>query len=192
MGVSRMFKKLLLSLLIIAGVGAASVSATQALFQDTAVLAENTFSTGTADLQVATSPVTDYADSKAGFTNTSLLPGQTVTFPFRLRNNSSDVEFSIQAQATITGTNTLPADKIHLTFTAVDSSGDPISTPVTDTLDNWTSVKALGDPIIDDGEFQRYEMDVMVDETITDQNASVSFDLTFTGTQVTPTPTPTP
>ncbi len=46
-------KKIILSLLIIGGVGASAVAGTQALLSDTAVLAANTVSTGSVDLEVS-------------------------------------------------------------------------------------------------------------------------------------------
>ncbi len=187
-----MIKRIILSLLIIAGVSASGVTATKALMSDQATLTANTFSTGTVDLQIATSPVTDYGDTKLGFSNNAMLPGQAVTFPFRLKNNSAGADFSIQGQASINGTNTLPADKISLTFTAVNTSGDPVGAPVTDTLEHWLAIKDFGNPVIMHGQFQRYKMDVKIDEAVIVPSASVNFDLIFTGTQVNPTPTPSP
>lgn len=176
--------------MIITGVGAGAFAASQALLSDQAVLAANTFSTGTSDLLIATNPVSDYASSKAGFTNNAMLPGQTSAYAFRLKNNSDAVDFSIQGQATINGTNTLPADKIFVTITPLDSSSNPMGTPVTHPLNEWTSVQSLGDLVVDNGDIQRYKMEVMVDPSITESSVSVNFDFVFTGTQVLPSVTP--
>ena len=68
-----MFKKLLLSLSIVTAVGAAGILGTQALLTDQAVLSANTFSTGTADLQIARDD-TAFLDQVTGFTG-QIAPG---------------------------------------------------------------------------------------------------------------------
>ncbi|HZE86797.1 MAG TPA: hypothetical protein VE090_01185 [Methylomirabilota bacterium] len=108
-----MIKRIILSLLIIIAVSGAAFAGTRALLSDQATLAASTFSTGTVDLRISNSVSTSasFADSQPGFTG-SLLPGQTQTKFFRLRNLSSDTDFSVTGQAaSISGT--LDGDKVE-------------------------------------------------------------------------------
>ncbi len=188
-----MFKKLLLSLLIIAGVGAAGVTATQALLSDEVTLTANSFSTGSVDLQINTGKTGGtFEETKTGFSGT-MLPGETLKNFFRLKNNNSDSALSISAQATnvVPGTG-ITADDVDVTITAIDTSAaeTPVGTPVTKTLAEWVTVGALGLPNIDDVDTQRYKMEVKIDEGVSVSGASVTFDFVFTGTQVVPPPGP--
>ena len=181
-----LLKKLIVSLLIIAGVGTTAVASTRALLSDQATLGSNTFSTGTVDLQIAKEQSGGtFEDSVLGFTET-ILPGETITNYFRLKNNSTDATFSIAAQAaTVSGTIS-PTD-LTIKLTPVNSSEEPVGATVTKTLADWVSTPAgLGLPNIGDGDTQEYKMDVVLDEDVTTESASVTFDMIFTGTQVTP------
>lgn len=177
-----MVKKLLLSLFIIAAVGTAGVSATRALLSDQAVLSANTFSTGTADLLVAKGQTGGtYQESQAGFTS-SLLPGETVTNYFRLKNNSSDVDFSIAAQA-VGVTGDIDPNNVTVTFTPVNSSEVPVGTAVSHTLSAWSTTPASLDlPNINHGGTQEYKIDVTLAPSIS-STGTATFDFTFTGTQ---------
>src|SRR5438105_158811 len=98
-----MIKRLMLSLLIITAVGASGFLGTKALLADQATLAASTFSTGTEDHKISTSQSasptsTTFVDQKAGF-NDKILPGQTKSELFWLRNNSTEVDFAIAAQS---------------------------------------------------------------------------------------------
>lgn len=69
-----MFKRILLSLGVIAVVGGAAVAGTQALLSDSVSLTANTFSTGSVDLQIWNGST--YVDGPVtGFTENNLLPG---------------------------------------------------------------------------------------------------------------------
>lgn len=186
-----MIKKLIMSLLIITGVGAGAFAATQALFTDTATLAANTISTGTVNLLVNSGKTGGtFEDSKSGFFTETLLPGETATKFFRLRNENSSVALSIAAQAVVAGGGSIPANQVNVTFTAVNSSDVAVGTPVTKTLADWATVGELGLPNILSNTTQRYKMDVEVEDTVTTSGSTVTFDFVFTGTQVVTTPTP--
>lgn len=177
-----LIKKLLISLFIIAAVGATGVTATRALLSDQAVLSANTFSTGTADLLVNKGQTGGtYQESQTGFTS-SLLPGDTVTNYLRLKNNSSDVNFAIATQAFNAGGDIDPS-KVTITFTPVNSSEVPVGTPVSRSLAEWSTTPAsLGTPDIAHGDTQEYQMDVTLSPSVS-STGTATFDFTFTGTQ---------
>lgn len=181
-----MIKKLLISLFIVSVVGTTSVAATRALLSDQAVLSDNTFSTGTVNLTIAKGQSGGtFADDTLGFSET-LLPGETFTDYFRLKNESPDAYFAIAAQAADIG-GTIDANDIIVSFTPVNSSEDPIGPAVTKTLAQWeTTPTALGLPNIADGATQEYQIAVTLDDDVTTGSASVTFDFIFTGTQVEP------
>ena len=182
-----MVVKLVLSLLIIVGVGAASASATQALLTDTASLTANTFSTGSVNLLINVNKTGgSFGDTKTGFSQT-LLPGETVTKFIRLKNEDSGVDLAIAAQA-VNVTGAISPEDVNVTFTAVDSLDAPVGAPVTKTLAAWQTIGDLGDPDIASDATQRYTMDVEIDESVTSPGISVTFDFVFTGTQVVATP----
>jgi hypothetical protein len=178
-----MIAKLLLSLLIIVGVGASAFTATKALLSDQATLTANTFSTGTVSLLVDNDITgADFDESKTGFSQT-LFPGQTVTNYLRLQNDGSGVALSIQAQATSVG-GTINPDDVTVTLTAVDGTNAPVGSPVSKTLTQWETIGGLGNTNVPSDGIQRYKMDVSLDSGVTASGASVNFNFVFTGTQV--------
>jgi hypothetical protein len=181
-----MIKKLLVSLFIISAVTATGVAATRALLSDQAVLSANTFSTGTVDLVVAKGQSGgSFTDAQAGFTET-VLPGETFTNYFRLKNLSADAHFAIAAQAS-TVSGTISHSDVIVTFTPVNTSEEPVGSPVTKTLAEWESLPVgLGLPNIGDGDTQEYKIEVTVDEDVAAGGASITFDFVFTGTQIVP------
>ncbi|HSA83534.1 MAG TPA: hypothetical protein VLF20_01455 [Patescibacteria group bacterium] len=181
-----MIKKLLFSLFIIAAVGGTSIAATRALLSDQAVLSENTFSTGTVGLLVAKGQSGGtFQEETIGFEAT-LLPGETFTNYFRLKNDSPDAHFSIAAQATEVG-GSITSDDVIVSFTPVNSSEDPIGATVTKTLAEWeASPASLGLPNIADGATQEYQIDVTLDDDVASGGATTEFDFVFTGTQIIP------
>lgn len=181
-----MIKRLLLSLFIVTAVGATGVTATRALLSDQAVLSANTFTTGTVDLVVAKGQSGgSFGDNSLGFTET-ILPGETFTNYFRLKNLSDDAHFSIAAQtANISGIID-PAD-VSVTFTPVNTSEEPVGAPVTKTLAEWLATPTgLGLPNIGDGDTQEYQIAVKLDDDVAAGGASITFDFVFTGTQIAP------
>ncbi len=189
-----MIKKIILSLLIIGGVGASAVAGTQALLSDTATLTANTFSTGTIGLEVATTPVTTFANELPGFSNSNMLPGQTASYFFKLRNNEADVDLSIAAQAINVNVGGLDPAKVIVTFSPWSSgttSGSLVSggTVTTHTLQEWKSGFSLGLPNLTKSSTGKYyRMDVTIDPSVNTGGMSSIFDFLFTGTQTVPTP----
>ncbi len=187
-----MIKKIILSLLIIGGVGASAVAGTQALLSDTVTLTANAISTGTVDLQIAVNGQTNYENTQTGFVET-ILPGQSKIKSFRLKNNASGVALSIAAQAT--NVSGLPSNKVLITFTpwttssTTSGSPEPGSSPTTHTLADWVGGASLGNPNIASNGVQDYRMEVSIDQSVSTAGSS-TFDFVFTGTQVVPTPTP--
>ncbi len=180
-----MIKRIILSLLIIAGVSASGVTATKALLSDQATLTANTFSTGTVDLKISTSQALSggtFVDQKVGFTD-KVLPGQTISELLWLKNSSSDVDFAIAAQAASISGELNPAD-VTVAFTPMDDAGTTaVGSTVSHTLDVWvTSPTSLGTPNIIHGDKQRYKMEVTLASSVSSAG-SIIFDFIFTGTQ---------
>ncbi len=176
-----MIKRIILSLLIIGGVGASAFAGTKAIgLTDTATLSASTFSTGTADLQISNGTTGAFADSAEGFT-TSLLPGKTFTKYIRLRNNSTDVDFSIAAQATAVS-GSIEASNVTVVFTPVNGSEVAVGSPVSQILANWTTPTGLGTPNILATKNQEYKMDVTLSSSVSTPGSFV-FSFLFTGTQ---------
>lgn len=190
-----MIKKLILSLLIIAGVSAAAFTASRALLSDNATLAASTFSVGTVDLQISKSNTTSggtfYSDSIAGFSD-SILPGQTKSELLWLKNDGTNVDFSIAGQSSSISGEINP-NNLTVAFTPVSSDASTnVGTKVSHTLSEWESVQSLDSNIAHGGK-QRYKMEVTLDSGVS-SSGSITFDFVFTGTQteLTPTPTATP
>lgn len=175
-----------MSLFIISLVGTTGVAATQALLSDQAVLSANTFSTGTVDLVVAKGQSGgSFTDAQEGFTET-VLPGETYRNYFRLKNISDNATFAIAAQAANVSGAINPED-VSVTFTPVNTSEEPVGSPVTKTLSEWlASPSGLGLPNIDDGDTQEYRIEVSLDDDVATGGASITFDFVFTGTQIVP------
>src|SRR5258705_11406628 len=173
--------RIALSLVIIITVGASTVFASRALLTDQATLAANTFSTATPDLLVCSGKTcTDYQDSHTGFTD-SILPGETKSLYFRLKNNSTNVTFMISAQtANLSGG--INPDDVNVAITPVDSSYNqiPDSVATTHSLTEWQSPTALGIPNVTSGSLQRYKMDVTLADGVSTGGAQAIFDFVFT------------
>lgn len=179
--VITLIKKLLISLVIISTLGATSIVATRALLSDHAVLSANTFSTGTADLLIGKGQSGSFADTQTGFTS-NLLPGEIITNYLRLKNNSSEVDFTIAAQASNVGGNISPND-VTVTYTPVNSSEVAVGASVSHSLADWSTTPAsLGTPNIADGDTQEYQMDVSLSSSVS-STGTATFDFMFTGTQ---------
>ena len=178
-----MIKKLLISFFIIISIGATAVGVTRASLSDQATLAANTFSTGTVDLKVSTSQSTaptSFTDQVTGFTD-KIFPGQTKTELFWLKNNSTDIGFSLAAQAASVSGAINPSD-VTIAFTPVDINGvTSVGSTVSHTLDVWNTPDSLGTTIAN-GARQRYKMEVTLSSNVA-TSGSVVFDFNFTGTQ---------
>ena len=176
--------RILLSAFIICVVAATAFVATRATFSDQVTLAASTFSTGTVGLQISSSQTTSggtfHDTSIVGFTG-KIIPGQTTSELLWLKNNSSDVDFAIAAQAASISGVISPAD-VTVTFTPVASDSASIGgTPESHTLADWGSIASLNSTINHGGK-QRYKMDIALSSSVT-ASGSISFDFIFTGTQ---------
>jgi hypothetical protein len=179
-----MIKRILLSLLIIVGVGGSAVAGTQALLSDTATMSASTFDTGSVHLQIAKDS-TSWLDSIEGFTDT-LRPGQSKEYYIWLKNNTPDLSLALSARADTTS-GTISPTKVTIAFTEVDGSGVVVGETVTNPLSTWDNVTpstfgAGFDLPANTG--QRYKMTVSLDDSATAGDFGFSF--IFTGTQVVP------
>jgi len=190
--------RLLLSFFLIALVSASAFAATKAVLSDQVTLAANTFNTGTVDLQISKStssnPSTFTDTSIAGFTG-KVLPGESTSVLFWLKNDSSDIHFEMAAQSSSLSGSIDPS-KVTVTFTAVNNDGTSSGAPsASHTLAEWNaSPLAMNSFIfhsVNSGR-QRYKMEVALDSDVPAIGGTVVFDVVFTGTQTSVTPTPTP
>lgn len=175
--------RIILSLIIIVAVGASAFAASRALLSDQAVLSANTFSTGTVDLKVSTSQSTaptSFFDQTAGF-NDSILPGQTQTKLFWLKNNSTDMDLAIEAQSASVSGEINPSD-VTIAFTPMDPTGTTSAgSTISHTLDSWSTPASLENTIAH-GAKQRYKMEITLSSDVS-TTGSIIFDFNFTGTQ---------
>jgi len=179
-----MFKRILLSLGIIAVVGSSAVVGTRALLSDTATLTANSFSTGTVDLQIARDD-TGYADTQTGFTLTNLFPGQTGSAFFWLRNNST-VEFTLTGQVTdLSGT--VAGSDVDLRVFPVDGTGTYVGGTVTGpfTLAQWNASPQVINNLLA-GVGQRFKAEITIHSNVTVGGGTDNFNMSFVGTQVAP------
>ncbi|HUQ85837.1 MAG TPA: hypothetical protein VM077_05930 [Candidatus Limnocylindrales bacterium] len=184
-----MIKRIILSLLIIAGVSGSAVMGTQALLSDTAALTSNTFSTGTVDLRVSKTGSTFSTVSTAGYTS-GVRPGQTKFFDVYLRNVTTDVALSLSGQATDITVTDITKDQVVVSFTPVNTDGSAIvGAPIaTATLAQWETLLPYGYPAeynLAQSGTQRYKMGITMNSGITVDGSAV-FNFVFTGTEVVP------
>lgn len=176
--------KIIVSILLIGVLSATAFAATRASLSSQVVLSANTFSTGTVDLQIsntqsATSP--QFHDTSVNGFSGTVLPGQTISKLFWLKDNSSDVDFAIAAQAASISGEIVPAD-VTVAFTPVSNDGlTNTGSTVSATLSDWESVLSLGSTIANSVK-QRYKMEVSLSSSIS-TTGSINFDFVFTGTQ---------
>jgi hypothetical protein len=177
-----MYKRLTLSLgtLIIAILSL--ITGTQALLSSNAELTTNTLSTGSVNLNVSVNGNSYTDKTNSGFTQT-ILPGNTASNYFWLKNNASDTNLAIAAQ-TVNISGTIPTEAIFVSFTAVDQSDNPISGTATvkHSITEWKTPGSLSLPVIAPNQTQKYRMDISMGTDIT-TSGSLSFDYVFTGTQ---------
>jgi len=162
------------------------VEGSHALLSDSAALAGNSITTGSADLVVSNSQSptsTTYADSRPGFPLT-LVPGQADEHFFLLKNmSSSNVPLAIDASAVVQdGDSTFPPN-ISLEFTPVDGSGTPTGAPVTSTLKDLEGQNLNLGTTLAPGQFQRYRLHTTLEIHFAQQGINQTYDLVFTGTE---------
>lgn len=178
-----MFKKILLSIVIIATAGTTAVLGTQALADDTAVLGASTYSTNSVNLKISkTGAPGSFAESVDGFdTNLKLSPGKSVTQTVYLKNESEADALKISAQATNVA-GTIDAGDVKIKFvksgTATETTNSALST--------WAnSLKALGtDFNLPIGATQQYDIVISLDSTAV--QGDFTFGFNFKGENVAP------
>jgi hypothetical protein len=161
---------------------------TYALFNDTASLASNNISTGTASLLISNSQSassTTYEDTRPGFSFT-LSPGQTDEKFFLLKNTSqADIDFDIDATAVITSTadmKELPQNTT-IEFIPVDEQGVATGQSASATLYNYSNGHIPIPVTVAKGGTARLKMRVGVNQNYGVQGVSATYDLIFTGNQ---------
>jgi len=128
-----MFKKILLSLLIIFTASTTTTMGTHALVSDSATLGVSTYSTGSVDLKISsTGEDGSFQDSIDGFSNVTLYPGDSVTHRIYLKNESSTGALKLSGQAFIEQVEgeleNIDPTKVSIKFIKVDSGDPPIAT----------------------------------------------------------------
>lgn len=178
-----MFKRILMSVMVMTLVGGSAFTGTRALLSDTVTLTDNTYSTGSIDLQIGKDGDPDWHDATvAGFTNLNLLPGNSAdNYPW-LRN-TSNTNMIVSVKATVTD-NSLNPDKVLLSFLPVDGGGNSAGTVFGPyPLSGYTAGPSnLPDTLLA-GEAKRYKMTVQIASDVTTSNATSKFNLEFVGTQ---------
>lgn len=189
------------------GVLAGVAGVSRALFTSApATATANSFSTGSADLQIASdvsnSPGT-YGTSIPGATVSDLTPGKTSTLVFWLKNNSSgDMELDLASDLANVTAGTL-GSSLNIKFTCdnkTSSSTARDGETSNKTLTAWdtdaaepvnqgtdTTPGRLGPNGTANGsgsDEAKCTMTTTLDPTSNSQGASASFDAVFTGTQV--------
>lgn len=171
---------------ILAAVGLLS-GATFAFFTDTATSQDNTFATGTADLQIAVdnagSPGTYGNEITAPAINeTNIVPGFNKTYKFWLRNNSTGIDMSLAAALADINTSGLNPDIQNQLSVSIDCGTLAGPAVVSGFTGGPYPVRAS----LSAGQEVQCDMNVTLPESIDSsyQASSVRFDGVFTGTQL--------
>ena len=182
--------------------------ATFALFTDTATSQDNTFSTGSADLQIANDVASPgaYSNDIAGVSFTNIFPGFSEDTDFWLKNSSAGA-FSMDVTVGLDDVTAGPelGDALMVSFQCDTDNdgidgGDPVVGPKS--VSTWES--DLPEALAQIGENEgasdatnasdqdellcRMNASVDSDEDNSIASQSVSFDGVFNGTQVAPAP----
>ena len=174
-------KRIAISFLTVVGILALVAALAVAQFGDQAFLTGNTMTTGNANLQIAedlASPGT-FSSSIGGLTGVDLAPGQSASKLFWLKNNSdSDISLAVSA-AVGNVTGDLASSKVDLSI----SCGGPavvgtLATFPTDTIVTIPHGVVEGNPVL-------CNIEATLNGTTepADTDKTISFDVTFTGTQ---------
>ncbi|KKU92465.1 MAG: hypothetical protein UY21_C0001G0088 [Microgenomates group bacterium GW2011_GWA1_48_10] len=189
-------RKIAFSVISILSALALMGGATFAYFSDTSTATNNSFTTGNADLKIATDPMadplTDYVDNIAGFSDTGLFPGYSKDYKFWLRD-ASTAAIGLDNTVKVTGLtgNVTLQSEITLGFSCT-RGGDSVVTTVPDTTLASLSVTPAslnsllpGDLTANGGGTDEAlcTMTVKVPTTSTVTSDSVGFNLVFDATQ---------
>lgn len=179
--------RLLTSGLIIFGVLAAVAGLSVAQFSDSVTIDNSTFATGTVDLQIALNTGADvpgtFGSLITGPDVSGLLPSETETFEFWLKNNTTDGPVSLDISALLTGITTTHAD-MNENLLVGFSCNSGASAIAAKKLSDWTSSASFVAPLsLAAGAQTLCEMTATLDTDATASGgASATFDTTFTGT----------
>ena len=176
-------KRVAISFLTIVGVMSLVVALTIAQFTDTAQITGNTFSTGSGNLLISdefesSCVLESFGTAITGLSGLNLAPGQSASKNFCLLNKSdSNIALNVTAAVSnVSGTLSGDSDLVNLTIVC------PGNAPVVGTLASFPStvITTLS---------QNDQVDCTVtaeldEDANNDQaNKTISFDVTFTGTQ---------
>ena len=180
-------KKVLLSLGIIALVAGVVAGATFAFFSDTATVEGNTFSTGSADLEIRRVDAGSWGDSISGVDFDNIYPGWVAEETIQLRNDSSadigmDIVPEFEREA---GTDSdMLRDLITLQF--FDEEGNAKGSALT--LSDWKDSEWVLDHLPNGEESQVWTLRFELPSTGENQNElqdsdAIGFNLVFNGIQ---------
>lgn len=172
-----------MSMMVMTLVGGSAFTGTRALLSDTVTLTDNTYSTGSIDLQIGKDGDANwYNTTLVGFTNLNLLPGQSaVNYPWLKNNSNTDMTISVKASVT---DSALDPDKVLVSFVPVDGAGNPVGTvfgpyPLSGYAAGYSNLPDT----LPVGAERRYKMTVQIASDVVTPNATSKFDLEFVGTQ---------
>ncbi len=185
----RIPKRFFFSLLIVLLWLGFVVDGTHALFSASATLAGSTINSGSANLLVSNSQNGSsslFETTRPGFSFT-LVPGETDQRYIFLKNVATGVvDFDLSLTASVKdGTNI--GDKVTIGIFPVDDTGLATQAGYTGTIADLQAARGTG-LILPSDSTQRYVLKVTLSPSVTEQNQSMVFDLTFTGTQHIPEP----
>ncbi len=184
-----MFKRVLYSVLIVLAWLGFVVEGSHALFSDFASLSNNSITTGTVDLQISNSQngtSTVYADVRPGFAMI-INPGESDDHYLILKNASqADTPFDIDVTASPQGTNPELFNALTVDFTPVDTQGTAVGAPVSVPMLTLVNSRLPLGITINKGSTQRILVHTKLAATYASQNQSITYDLTFNGTQHAP------
>lgn len=182
----RVPRKVFYSLLIVLLWLGFLTEGSHALLADSATLAANSLTTGSAGLMVSTSqdlasPL--FAQSRPGF-SFSAVPGKVESRFVSLKNSSpAQVPLDIDMLSNIqSGANNIYTATV-LGFTTVDATGTPTGQPSSVTLAASSATHTRLNVTIPPDSVQRFRMDTTVDQGYALAGQNATYDLIFTGTQ---------
>ena len=182
----RVPRKVFYSLLIVLLWLGFLTEGSHALLTDSATIAANSLTTGSAGLMVSTSqdltsPL--FAQSRPGFTLNGI-PGKSDSRYVSLRNDSpASVPLDIDLFSNIqSGANNIYSATV-LGFTPVDVTGTSTGQPISATLASSSGGHIKLNVTIPPQGIQRFRMDTTVDQAYGLSGQNATYDLIFTGTQ---------
>lgn len=182
----RSLKRVVYSLVVLLLWMSFVVDGAHAYFSDSVGLTGNTISTGSADLLISNSQnptSTTYDDTRPGFAF-NLTPGETQEKYFLLKNASTaNIPFDISVMASaVTGSEQLRSN-VDIEIFPVDDTGASAGQGIQESLDELLNNQSQIVATIAKGATQRFKLRVRLGFGLSEQDASLSYDLVFNGTQ---------